>query len=77
MTLMTTTASTAAVVTHPFRVELWKGQRYLRTRKFRTKDAAFTFVSDWLDEHDHPHCTLTFGPGLPAHGTTWNGSSAF
>jgi hypothetical protein len=60
----------------PWKVQYWsrsKGFSNVKTRKFRTREAAVRFVSDVQDRGCD---TWLFGPGCES-GSTWNGSSAF
>lgn len=56
-----------------FRVEYWRDSYYVgryvgrKYRKFRTKEAAFTFVRD---KYDDGYDTAVFGPGLNPDGDT-------
>lgn len=61
---------------NPFIVEYWparKGYGSVKRRKFTTREKAFEFVSDKVD---NGYETQVFEPGSNVPNT-WNGSSAF
>ena len=62
---------------YPYRVDYWsrrRGYSSVRQRKFRTRDDAFTFVSQ-KDDDGYDCQTFYRDENGKMIGTTWNGSS--
>jgi hypothetical protein len=60
-----------------YRVEVIRGFRLLKSRKFKHADDAIRFVNDWYDQHEEDDAVQIITPSGAIHQTNTNGNTAY